>query len=477
MIREIIEELNKSNSSNYKLEVLKKYKDNNLFKRVLKMTYDKVQYTYGISMKNISYSTEAIYERSGYSLNEALDRLEMEFATRNITGNKALDELTYILENLSKDNAEVLEKVINRDLKINIGKTQINKIFKGLITKPPYSRCEIGSSKNIKINIDFTQKVYSQEKMDGTYRSCIKDLDSITFFSRSGIEGEFPTIKEEIKQFPDGYAYLGEMTILLNEETYKLAYNRLVKKKATEEDFKILEKAFNNKEGMLPRGIGNGMINSDNIPHKYVVFTLWNMIPLEEYNKKLGEINYENLFNKLEEFLEDKNFKNVKLCEYKIVHNMKDTYEHFNEITSKGGEGTIIKAHNLKWKDGNSKQQLKIKLEIDIDVRVTSFNAGNKGSKNEDYFSGINYTTDDDKIQGAIGVTSMTEKERDWFDENRELVIGNVIEVTCNNITKATGTEYYSLSHPRYKCLRGSEKETNTLQESFDKKEMAMELS
>ncbi len=52
-ILEIIEELNLENGTKYKESVLVKHKNNELFKRVLKMTYDKVIYTYGVTMKNI----------------------------------------------------------------------------------------------------------------------------------------------------------------------------------------------------------------------------------------------------------------------------------------------------------------------------------------------------------------------------------------------------------------------------------------
>jgi len=47
-IYQILQELNQENGSNYKMAVLRKYKDNELLKLVLKMAYDKVSYTFGI---------------------------------------------------------------------------------------------------------------------------------------------------------------------------------------------------------------------------------------------------------------------------------------------------------------------------------------------------------------------------------------------------------------------------------------------
>jgi len=56
-IVEIIKEINLDNGTNYKIDILKKYSDNDLFRDVLAMTYDKAKYTYGITMKNINISS------------------------------------------------------------------------------------------------------------------------------------------------------------------------------------------------------------------------------------------------------------------------------------------------------------------------------------------------------------------------------------------------------------------------------------
>ena len=133
-ISDIIEQLNWENGSNYKIEVLNNHKDNELLKRVLKMAYDKVTYVYGVTMKNITVPTR--YD-STLSLSKALDILEEKFVTRIWTGNESIRMLQIMLKNLSENDSKVLEKVINRDLRINMGRSNINKVFKNLITKEP----------------------------------------------------------------------------------------------------------------------------------------------------------------------------------------------------------------------------------------------------------------------------------------------------------------------------------------------------
>ena len=461
MITEIINELNLDNGTNYKIDTLKKYKDNELLKRVLKMAIDRVSFTYGVTMKNISYIPGARITdgKDPLPLNTALDVLENSFCTRLVTGNDALEKLTQLLEELDPDDATLIERILDRDLKCGVGKTMTTKVFKGLIVKPPYERCIIGTIENIKKNFpmdsdgNFKDIIYSNQKLDGTFRRAVKSVDDVEITSRPGIETSFPLIEQELMTLEvDDVVFIGEMTL----------------------------------RGEQNRSTGNGIINSDDIPHDDVIFTVWDLIPLSEFKLSKAEIKvaekaktlslYKVRFEKLEKLIKDAELDHVELVEYRIIKNPKEAYEHFNEIVNRGDEGTVIKSEKLTHKDGDSKLQQKVKLEIEIDVRITGLSEGNKGSKNEDYFAGIEYSNDEGTIKGSVGVTSLTEETRDWFHENRDLVIGNVMSVLCNDITKGRDNDYYAMSHPRYKELRGESKETDTLERALEQKEMAMEL-
>lgn len=440
-IFDIIEQLNWENGSNYKKEVLGLHKDNELLKRVLKMAADKVTHTYGITLKNVDYDPIKNNETASLSLEKALDILDERFVTRETTGHDAIELLENTLYNLSIDDAYVIERIIDRDLKIRLGRTEINKVFKNLIVKPPYQRCDIGTKKNVEKNIDFSQKVYSQLKMDGTYRSCISDVESVEFMARSGNKDNFPIHEKILSVAPDGYVFIGEMTLM----------------------------------GENQRSKGNGLINSDNPPHEQILYTIWDMVPVAEYKTKNGKSKYEDRFEMLSNFINSLNSEHIQLVPYKIISNMMEAYEHFQEITKSGLEGTVIKAHDMKWKDGTSKQQLKVKLEIDLEVRITGFTKGT--GKNADYFGAITFENDEKTIQGKVGVSSMTEAKRNWFHKNRENVIGNVMEVKCNDITKSESNDFHALSHPRFIEMRDNDKDTtDTLERAMELKQMAMEL-
>lgn len=438
MIFDIIDELNYENGSKYKLSVLEKHKSNDLFKRVLLMTYDRVKYTYGIH-KLPSYRNNG---SNTYSLNEALDFLENKLNTRELTGHSAINALVEVLSNLSVDDAVVVERVIGRDLKINIGKTQINKVFSGLVTKPPYMRCGVYSNDTSK-KISFPAII--QLKADGMFQYLIKNGESISFIARSGEEREFPILKDIAMQLPDG-VFVGEFLV----------------------------------DGSKDRGESNGLINSDNPPHDRIIMKCWDMVSIQEYldgkhtNKSIKRDIYLKRFDALCQVLSDLNSDKMQVIDYKEVSSISEALEITSEWMNAGYEGGVLKDYGNVFKDHTSPTQLKLKLEIDADVRVTGFVEGTKGTKREKTFGSITYVNDEGTVVGQC--SGFTDAELEKFNSMRDELIGKVITVKFNDITKAKNSDTYALSHPRFVEVRYDKNDTDTLERMLESKKMAMQL-
>lgn len=488
MIRDILTELVADNGANYKMDVLKKHKDNKLLQRVFKMAMDKATYTYGITLKSVGNyeSTE------DQGLEWALDSL-MFLVDRTHTGNEAIEYLNLLLSRLSADDAYVVERIIDRDLKVGVGRSNANKVWKGLIVKPAYMRCDIYTTdktvwdekkqkdvfkKGTCHKINFKNGAYLQLKADGTYRETVVENSKVSYNSRSGETYDYPLHTERFSQVPDG-KYIGELTVVLDEELLALIIPEIRKEDPEMADEIIADYAKGNK--ILPRSIGNGLINSSNPPHKNIVFELWDYITPEEYtraiNREVNTTSYEERFNKLNEIMVTHLGNGIEIIETHIVYSLKEALIQTSIWMNMGLEGSILKdKKNNVFKDGISAYQLKLKLEIDIDVRIVAFPEGNKGSKHEKYFSGVEFVTDDGKIKGSVGVTSMSEATRDWMYERMDELIGEVMTVQCNDITIGRGHEHYALSHPRYIEIRTDKNETDTLERAFEQKESAMDL-
>ena len=446
MIYEIIEELNAENGSNYKMDVLRKYSDNELLKRVLKMTYDRATFTYGVTMKNVDVPPINSMPPAGGTLEWALDVLEKEFVTRNTTGNEALYMINDILWNMHEEDRSVFTKVLNRDLRINMGRSNINKVFKNLIVKPVYMRCGTYNEKSAK-KIDFPACV--QLKADGTYREFTLEDGRVSCISRSGEEYSYPDIDEVLIEHGADGVYHGELTV------------------------------YDKDGNLLDRATSNGIINSGDFEGYFLKLDVWDYITLEEYSnakhKIKGTTPYYKRFAKLVKMFPPRGggYK-VEAIETYVVDNIKEAMTYVSNWMKNGFEGGILKDHNMIFRDGTNPQQLKLKLKIDAEVRIAGFIEGKPGTKREETFGAITFETDDSKIKGST--SGFTDAQLVDFNSRREELIGQIMTVEFNDLTKGRDNDYYALSHPRFIELRPDRDSTDTLERVMQSKEMAMEM-
>lgn len=441
-VHEIIAELNESNSTNHKLAVLKKYQDHERLKQVLQMTYDQVAFTYGMSLEQIEKFP--VQETQTMSLEIAMASLLHNFCTRKVTGHAALQLASNIIGSLSEQDANLLKKIINRDLRINAGSTLINKVFPGLITKPVYMRCDVYSSKTAK-NINFPAIV--QLKADGTYREITVDSGNVSARSRSGENYDYPVLFEAFKDYPDG-VYVGELTV----------------------------------RGIPDRAKGNGLINSDEPPHDDIVIQLWDYITIDEYKqaglkdkKNPNKTTYNERWNALNAIEFTRPSKNIEMIPAFNVDTLKEALEACSSWMNDGYEGAILKDLNAVFKDGTSKQQLKLKLQIDAEMRITGFTEGSKGTKREGKIGAIEFANDEGTIKGRT--SGFSDEQLDYFTNHQNELLNKIMTVQFNDLTKAEGNDYYALSHPRFIEIRDDKDETDTLEKVLALREMAMELS
>ena len=246
MIKDIINKLNESNSSNYKLDLLKKYHEDSVFKKLLELTYNRNKYNFNISKNYIVQNSKFLNVHGNKNIEDVLTEIET-LGSGDIRGNKTHEFVDELLKNLDSENKDILLNVLGRDLKIGLNIKSINKIFKNLIPKPNYMRCAVLSEKTLK-KIKFP--AFIQLKMDGTYREIHVADGQVTGKTRSGEEYFNPVLFKEMMNFPNGY-YTGELTI----------------------------------DGES-RFTGNGLINSLNPPYEKITFTVWDYLTDDDYLEK-----------------------------------------------------------------------------------------------------------------------------------------------------------------------------------------------
>lgn len=474
MIHKFLKEINLTNSSNDKLKVLEKYKDSELITKILEMTYDRVKFTYGVSYNTIKNFTHNAYFEPVISLEFALNELDT-LVKREVTGHAAIDLVKDLISALPQEDGDIIKKIIDRDLRINTGTTQINKVHKGLIIKPIYMRCGVFNQKSSK-KIKFPALL--NLKADGTYREFVVHNGSVTCNSRSGETYEYPQIFQGMKNYPDGH-YHGELTVKTSDSLMEFLESELKPDEAADSTHKVTAAILKHKLSgpyILPREIGNGLINSDDVPHDNLVLELWDYVTKPEHENALKKIKnsvqYQDRFNDLLHILYKNNNNSIKLIPHLEVNNELEALDQTSKWMQDGFEGSVLKNKDGLFRDGTSPDQLKIKLKINLEMRITGFTEGT--GKNAEYFGALTFQNDEGTIHGKVGVSSMTENMRDLIHFNRDDYLGKIFEVECNDLSLAEGSSIYSLSHPRFIEIRSDKDETDTLEKAFKLREMAM---
>ena len=433
MISDFLSELNESNSSNYKISTLKKYQNSEIVKQLLKLTYDKNNFNFGMSRTRLlGILNESKFPEGIDKIDDYLDLLQEN--SGKLSGNSAKEFYSSLLQKLTEDSRVILLNILGRDLKCGINIKNINKVFKNLIPKPNYMRCAVFSEKLVK-KIHFPAML--QLKMDGTYREFNVSNGTVSAKTRAGEEYQNEVLFDILKSFPDGY-YMGELTI----------------------------------DGES-RFTGNGLINSLNPPLDKIIFTCWDFLTFDEYTGKV-KTSYIDRFNRLQNLIENGDFKQVKLVENHIVNNVSEALKQVSLWMSEGLEGGVLKDFNNTFKNGTSNTQLKIKLKVDAEMRITGFTEGTPGTKREGKIGAIQFANDEGTIKGQC--SGFSDAELEEFSKNKDSLIGKIISVEFNDITKAENNEYYALSHPRFIEIRNDKNETDDLKKVIQLRDMAKML-
>jgi hypothetical protein len=451
--------------TNQKMNILSKYNQNKLLEQVL----------YLANSKRIKFYIKQIPEyvvnaNSTQSLESAIQQLNL-LSSRTVTGNAAIDQLKNILSSVAEDDAYIIERIIEKDCRLGMGTTNINKIFKGLIEDTPYMGAISFDGKKAQNIFDTSGAAYSQIKMDGRYCNAIIRSGEVELESRQGEPTIVPgaTFLEELTQFPD-CVLNGELTM---DGVSRYESNGIIASiisilgkqndRGPAETLKHIVK-FNQKHGDFDSAL------------KSIRFTIWDTITTREYFDQKSTTPYENRLARLTDML-----KHIKPCYATamisaVAMTRVETYEQaiveFQKALADGQEGTILKDINGAWKDGKPNWQIKMKLEMDVDLRIVGFNYGT--GKNANVISSINAESSDGKVMTRP--TGINENMMLHITNNQASLQGTIVECKCSGLSKDSFGNY-SLLHPVFKTLRDDKDTCDSLESIIAIERMVKGLS
>lgn len=427
-----IQALAATSSRTDKIAILKK--TDKLFQRFLVAAYDPVV-SYGvIQMPDVHGDRETLELISGFILDDLLPNL----ASRKLSGKAAQMAIEQVLLKLKAEDADVLRNVIRKDLRCGINTGTINSAIKGLIFEPPYMRCSLKDKSNMK-KWKWEDGIISQTKADGMFINAIVGVDGVQWMTRNGQtfpEGSLGKVlnSEALRVLKTNHVYMGELLVIENNT-------------------------------VLPREVGNGALNSvlkggSFEPDQQPILKVWDVVSVDEWRAGSSNHVYNLRLADCKLIPESQVISVIDTC---VVHSMQDAMAHYRELVANGEEGTILKHPDLLWKDGTSKDAVKLKVEADVDLLVVGFEQG-KG-KFADMVGSLTCETADGGIR--VNVSGFTDGMRKHITENVDQWIGNkVITVRANDIMEADPVS--SLFLPRFVEVREDKDTPDTTAKVFE---------
>lgn len=428
----ILKELSATSSKNEKIAILTKYASSNLLKKVLKFALcPYIQYNIKRLPKYVHSDSPSI------TLDAAIDLVELNLVKKAITGTHAkLDFLLELLSNMSEHESYVLCRIIMKDLRVGVAEGTVNKVFKGLI--PPWP-CLLAESYNSKTISRIKFPAFCQLKSDGTRINIIVADGVVSYYGRSGKEFDFKGVHDayfiqlaSVLNLPSGVVFDGECLVMNSQAS-----------------------------GVIKRETGNGIISKalkDSIlleEAKLIFFDLWDVVSYDDFKAAKSIIPYSVRFDTLKLAIDAVPNNCYRLIETTIVHTLTDAFAIYEMYLAAGCEGAVLKNFNTIWEDKRSKDQIKLKAELECEVIVKSVNLGN--GKYEGLIGSLACETADGVIVDVSGFTD--EFRAQPFDD----VIGKIITVRYNAITEDAKSGIKSLFLPRFVELRHDKTEPDSI--------------
>ena len=349
-INEFLESLAANASRNFKIEQLNANSNNETLRNVVRLALDPFTQFY---QRKIPKYSRGLAENT-IRLEEAMDLL-FDLSERHVTGNAAIEHLTAILSNTTEDDAKVIERIIQKDLKCGVQVSTANAVWGGLIREYPVMLCS-GYEQKLVDKIKFP--AYAQMKMDGMRFNAIVRDGKVEFRSRNGkelnllgnLEKEFAALAGDVDCVFDG-----ELLVML------------------EGDYQFADRQTGN--GILSKA-NKGTISAQEA--SMVHASVWDLIPYAYFTDGYCPTPYSKRFSTLEAIVSKQKPEGKKIWTVTstIVETIDQAQDIFKEYLSEGFEGIILKDGSGEWEDKRAKHQIKFKGELECDLKIVGIEEG-----------------------------------------------------------------------------------------------------
>ena len=424
LLRLMVDELNSTNSTNDKRDILSKY-DDEFIKKVIYYTYNPT-FQYYVTPDSLEKNYD-LDLGTLYPFNDLFEMLDI-LRKREVTGHKAINSINDFCYR-NEDYKDLIYKVIGKDLEIRMGDSLINKVFPDLI---PTFDCALATDFD-KVQVDFAKDTFfASRKLDGVRcLAVIDELGAVTLWSRQG--NQFLTLEKVEKEL----ASLGMKDVVFDGEIC------LVDAQGNE-DFQGIMKQIRKKDHQI-----------DN--PKYLIF---DTITGDEFRTKTGTIKYSSRYARLGEiFYDASQYNHLSVVTQTVITHEERYIEMMTQSDADGWEGLILRK-NVGYEGKRSKNMLKCKSFKDAEYMVIDLELGpfrmieNGLEVTREVLSNVVIEHKGNRVSVGSGFSL---NERQYFYDNPAEILNKIITVKYFQETQNQAGNW-SLRFPTIKVIHGNKR-------------------
>lgn len=346
-----------------------------------------------------------------------------KLSERGITGNAAHKEIYRVLSEYTWATQETLIRILKKDLRVNLGTTLINKVYKDLV---PTFKVMLADKMN-EDKYDWAGGPWLVEyKYDGMRILTQVDEDTTKCFSRSGLDQPKydPVFREDL--------------LFLREQ---LGFDFWIDGEVVaggKDDFQATMKSRGSKA------------STDNL--YYHVFDLISNDEWQAQKSETGNLERrEFLAAAVKKLPKD---TRIILSEGKICQTKAEVIEFYEGLVAAGAEGVIIKKVDAPYYWKRNKAWTKFKPVYTADLTLMGMYEGT--GKYVGALGGFNL---EGELEDGTTVicdcgSGFNDEDRAHFWENQEKYLGQTIEVEYQEVTLGEHKEVHALRFVVYKKVR-----------------------
>lgn len=412
----IFNDIQATSSKNEKEKIIRHNASNALFKKCLVFLLD-TNITTGICDSKFRKPTKVKSTEKLNTFSEVIDYLA---AHNTGTDVDIANVKSFVYDHFIPDDDEFMfyVKMITKKLKLGCDVKTANKAIPGLI---PTWDVQLGSGFD-KLKLKPSELIFVSRKMNGNrgsfYNEKIISRQGKVFFGLDHIISDIHRLGLD-NQFLDGELIRKNIEGLPDNENFT---------------------------------IGTGILNSGQSSKEEIKFVIFDMFPSDELSNKKSKEKYKQRYENMQRLskqIEDSGLKNIEVVSFVYVGTDHSVLPSLLDLAVENGwEGNMI-AKNACYECKRTTNLIKQKRFYAFDLPIVEILEG------------------DGKLAGTMGSvvvkfknntvnvgSGFDDEARAWFWENKESLIGRVIEVKYKEISKDKKTGLESLQFPIYQSLR-----------------------